>query len=359
MPQTSHSRSAFTLVELLVVIAILALIVAMLLPAINAARDAARRTQCQANSRQIGVSLINYVDVHEQFPVAAVMPTLEDGLPPLTDVLADYSEHNESIFRCPSDFEYFDRGERISYEYNIKIAGQTRPQLTRHQPLSEAIVLFDFDRFHGALGQEGRATFCTPTDTSLHSRKEPMNNRRKIVMLLLPLLLLGGAVAWLAFGEKESPEFARIQQLQEKLIDDETLTESEREEGWAEVKRTWPTLSEREQNMLKARQDRKKRAQMDRFFGLATEEERGAYLDTLIDAWEEKAAEKKVATQAKNSNKGNSERKKAPGKPSDPDAMRAGLRKYLDATSPDERVKERIYWTALKERWAARHGFTK
>lgn len=131
------------------------MIVAMLLPAINAARDSARRTQCQANARQIGLSLINYVDLHKQFPTAAVMPTFEPHAQPLTDVLADFSEHNEAVFRCPSDFEYFDRGERISYEYNIKIAGQTRPQLTRHEPLSEVIVLFDFVNFHGAPGQEG------------------------------------------------------------------------------------------------------------------------------------------------------------------------------------------------------------
>jgi prepilin-type N-terminal cleavage/methylation domain-containing protein/prepilin-type processing-associated H-X9-DG protein len=128
---TRKTAEGFTLIELLVVLAIIAVLIGLLLPAVQKAREAANRIQCRNNLKQLGLSLHSYHGTHERFPPAYaaaglssgpgwgtfILPYIEQealsqqvpkgspfwGRPQAASTAVDGGETPLRIFRCPSD----------------------------------------------------------------------------------------------------------------------------------------------------------------------------------------------------------------------------------------------------------------
>jgi prepilin-type N-terminal cleavage/methylation domain-containing protein/prepilin-type processing-associated H-X9-DG protein len=146
-------RLAFTLVELLVVVAIIGTLVALLLPAVQAARATARATACKNNMRQIGLAVLQFCDTHHgDFPEwyhAKMHPDDEQGKLSWIYTIASHLEGVDEVRLCPDDFLLFERREMrgTSYVINDYLAANRVPGSVRNhnklQATSRTIVAFE------------------------------------------------------------------------------------------------------------------------------------------------------------------------------------------------------------------------
>ncbi len=125
--RTAAHPAGFTLIELLVVIAVIGILVSMLLPAVQAARESARSAQCRSHLKQIALATHLYADAH-----SGVMPfhvgegDIEVRTQSAMYALLPFCERNELIFRCPSDSGSLDSSLRMyeTFGSSYKLEGR-------------------------------------------------------------------------------------------------------------------------------------------------------------------------------------------------------------------------------------------
>jgi prepilin-type N-terminal cleavage/methylation domain-containing protein/prepilin-type processing-associated H-X9-DG protein len=125
-----RGRRAFTLVELLVVIAIIGILVSLLLPAVQAAREAARRTQCVNQLKQLSLAVQNYADTYGQFPASGIVDSS----------LASYESRSGKMFSWIVLILPFVEQKNLHEQFNFNVSAVNQPSTDPQAALPTVLV---------------------------------------------------------------------------------------------------------------------------------------------------------------------------------------------------------------------------
>jgi prepilin-type N-terminal cleavage/methylation domain-containing protein/prepilin-type processing-associated H-X9-DG protein len=166
----SRNQRGFTLIELLVVIAIISVLIALLLPAVQSAREAARRAQCVNNMKQIGLAIHNYVSTYEAIPPTA---TFRD---PTYQIWQDQGVLCRSLPYLDQQPDY------NSINFLVGVRGVTPGQPWNDPPMDESVWAGDWGRMNATANTTYVSTFLCPSDGNNGGNNTFfMNGARKLI----------------------------------------------------------------------------------------------------------------------------------------------------------------------------------